>query len=517
MRKFYTFLILVSAVLCTNAQTIYSTDFSTREEFEKWTVLDWNDDGNSWSFNSENEPGKQVYYTAHETNEADDVLISPAIIPTINGNVIVHFNLSASTGTEALMILVGDTPNIDEMYPMTNFSEIFAGSYSKFVIQNETTAGKPFYIGFYIHSEKNQGTLYLSDFVCEEKESLVDLKMVEILSPVSGSNLSAAEQVKVKVRNVGYCDNNTYPFEVYVDGEKVLEETGYFCTTVGSSDATYTLKGTIDLSKPRHLYDIKVAIAHPRDYNPDNNSKSVSVRHIAPAEIPYATGFEQADYNDETKIFNQNSDSGTWAIAEDTETTEIARTGTGYVCFRGDADNAADDWLILEPLPVSSGNYTLKFWYRGLDTTPEKFAVYYGNEASPEAMTSKIAEYNPITSETYSEASNVITFDAPQTVYLGFHAVSDAGASGIAIDDLTFEEGGDSGIKSAFADDFISISGGIIYASNSENSSIYVYDTCGRNVISTDSNSANLNSLAKGIYLVKVITATGVHTAKIAK
>ena len=185
MRKFYTFLILASAVLCTNAQTIYSTDFSTREEFEKWTVLDWNDDGNSWNYNSENESGKQVYYTAHETNEADDVLISPAIIPTINGNVIVHFNLSASTGTEALMILVGDTPNIDEMYPVTNFSEIFAGSYSKFVIQNETTAGKPFYIGFYIHSEKNQGTLYLSDFVCEEKESLVDLKMVEILSPVS--------------------------------------------------------------------------------------------------------------------------------------------------------------------------------------------------------------------------------------------------------------------------------------------------------------------------------------------
>lgn len=516
-KKIYLLLILASAVLSTNSQIIYSTDFSTREEFEKWTVLDWNSDGNSWVFNGDNEQGKRVYYSAHATNEADDVFISPAITPTINGNVIVHFNFSTSTGTEELMMLVGDTPNIDEMYPVTNFGEIHADTYSKHIIQNETTAGKPFYVGFYIHSDKNQGSLYLSDFTCEEKESLVDLKMVDILSPVSGSNLSAEEEVTVKVRNVGYCDNNTYPFEVFVDGEKVLEETGFFCTTVGSSDATYTLKGTIDLSKPRHLYEIKVAIAHPKDNNADNNAKSISVRHIAPATIPYSTSFEPSDYNDETKVFNLNNDSGIWTVANNTENDGTTRTGTGYIRFQSDANNTADDWLILEPLTVESGNYTLKFWYHGLDVTPEKFAVFYGNEATPEAMTNKIAEYNPFTSETYLESAKVISFDAPQTVYLGFHAFSDANAAGIAIDDLTFEKGGESGIKDAIIRDFICIDNDKISTSNSIVSSIYIYDACGRTVISATSGSVDLRTLAKGIYIVKVITNTGIYTTKIAR
>ena len=107
--------------------------------------------------------------------------------------------------------------------------------------------------------------------------------------------------------------------------------------------------------------------------------------------------------------------------------------------YNYDKTNNADDWFILEPIKVDAGYYALKFWYSGDDSHPEKFSVHYGNSGSPEAMTNKIVEYAPFAKGAYQESINILHFDEPQTVYIGFYAFSDKDENWITIDDLSFE------------------------------------------------------------------------------
>lgn len=51
-RVLLTFMAAAATVAAT-AQDIYKTDFSTEEEFQKWTVIDANGDNATWKFDAE--------------------------------------------------------------------------------------------------------------------------------------------------------------------------------------------------------------------------------------------------------------------------------------------------------------------------------------------------------------------------------------------------------------------------------------------------------------------------------
>ncbi len=74
------------------------------------------------------------------------------------------------------------------------------------------------------------------------------------------------------------------------------------------------------------------------------------------------------------------------------------------------------------------------------DRHAEKFAVYWGTEQTPEAMTNKIVEYAPITTAPYIESISIIDFPEDGPIYIGFYAFSEADQNWIIVDDLTLEE-----------------------------------------------------------------------------
>ena len=86
-RVLLTFMAAAATVAAT-AQDIYKTDFSTEDEFQKWTVIDANEDGATWKFDAEGSQS-HVYYPYSATNQADDWLVSPAITPKKTGNLLV--------------------------------------------------------------------------------------------------------------------------------------------------------------------------------------------------------------------------------------------------------------------------------------------------------------------------------------------------------------------------------------------------------------------------------------------
>ena len=69
-RVLLTFMAAAATVAAT-AQDIYKTDFSTEEEFQKWTVIDANGDNATWKFDAEGSQS-HVYYPYSATNQADD-------------------------------------------------------------------------------------------------------------------------------------------------------------------------------------------------------------------------------------------------------------------------------------------------------------------------------------------------------------------------------------------------------------------------------------------------------------
>lgn len=50
-RVLLTFMAAAATVAAT-AQDIYKTDFSTEDEFQKWTVIDANEDNTTWKFDA---------------------------------------------------------------------------------------------------------------------------------------------------------------------------------------------------------------------------------------------------------------------------------------------------------------------------------------------------------------------------------------------------------------------------------------------------------------------------------
>lgn len=91
MKEIFTsFFLFCLCAVSVSAQELFSTDFSTEEDFLDWTVTDANEDGSTWKFDSSGEPSK-VFYTYNGANAANDWLISPAITPVTDGMVAISW------------------------------------------------------------------------------------------------------------------------------------------------------------------------------------------------------------------------------------------------------------------------------------------------------------------------------------------------------------------------------------------------------------------------------------------
>ena len=169
MKKFFTsFFLFCLCAVSASAQVLFSTDFSTEDDFLAWTVVDVNEDGATWKFDSWGDPS-QVFYSYSGANAANDWLISPAMTPEADGMVAVSFTVKGSSYVEKLQVMCGNAPTVDAM--TTTVSEVLT------LIDNVTThvclvdvkAGEPFYLGFKACSDADKWRLYIGSNVGQEE------------------------------------------------------------------------------------------------------------------------------------------------------------------------------------------------------------------------------------------------------------------------------------------------------------------------------------------------------------
>ncbi len=437
MKKFFT-LIVAALLTCTlSAQSLFSTQFKTADEFAAWKVVDANNDGSTWKFDDWGSPS-YVYYTYSGQNDGNDWLISPEIVPTKTGTVAVLFTFQGSSYSEAMEVYVGkDTVLANFVTPSATFPEVKDNMHSSYVLV-DATEGQAFHVAFRATTPKDRFRLFLCSVEAKHVDNAFDLGVTEITSPVTGENLGQ-ESVTIKVKNFASSDVTDFSVSYKIDDKDAVVEniTG---TIKAGEELEYTFATKADLSTPRANYTIKAFANIVDDLNATNDTCTVQVRHVAPATAPYFLGFEEDEDLSSISYYNLNNDDGDWHIEVGGGWFSLSRTGSGCLAYNYDGNNAGNDWAILEPINVEPGYYALKFWYSATANHPEKLSVHYGNGATPEAMTTKILELNPLSNETYEEAIIILHFTEAQAVNFGFYAFSAKNENWLLVDDISFDK-----------------------------------------------------------------------------
>lgn len=427
----------LAATAAASAQTIYSADFTKQDceaEFAKWTVIDANKDGDTWQYDEKGSHGF-VDYSYSSTNKADDWFISPLITPTTNGKLMVKYTTYGTSWGESMEVLTGEKPTVESLTNLYNTHDKILGAPTTLYFFYDATAGEAFHVGFHCTSPADHFKFYMQKFSVEYINKVVDLRVDSLLSPQRGYNLSDAEEVKVRIVNDGEETSDAFQVSYQVDSSEVVTETVDKTLAPGES-MVYTFKTKANLSTSRHDYQISAWPTEANDVNHDNDTLTTKVRSDGALTPPCFWGFETSEDNAQLKYYNLNEDDGDWGIYTSLWMS-FGRTGMSCLAYNYNKQNDANDWAVLDPINVEAGNYVLRYWYSGTDGHTEKYGVYWGNGDTPADMTNLI-EDREAKQGAYQEAFKVITFDKPQTIYLGFYCHSDKDENWLTIDDVQF-------------------------------------------------------------------------------
>ncbi len=437
MNKIFTLIpALAMAVNVMGAETAFTADFSTADEASvaDWTIIDANADKSTWKFDSSAEPS-HIFYSYNSNNAADDWLISPAISIPADGTYVLRIEYKGSSYGEAFEVFTGSEAKVESMTnkiaSYEDVKDVIAGD----LVFIDAKAGN-MHIGFHATTPADKFRLYLISVTLMKADNPVDLALTAITSPTDGEGLGQ-ETVTVEIENKGRVDVSSYDVAYKLnDGTAVVE---HVTTPIAvGAKATYSFNTKADLSRGHFTHKIEAYTIHPDDINPANDSFSAKVRHVAPATVPYFTGFEPDEDTDGITFLNLNNDEGDWDINIDSGWLgSFARTGYGSLIYNYDKENNADDWAILEPIQMTPGHYAVKFWYSATANHPERMRLCYGNAPTPEAMTNVVVEYNPMTNDSYLESVNIIELKEEGNIYFGFYAFSDKNENWICIDDFS--------------------------------------------------------------------------------
>ncbi|MDR2557210.1 MAG: T9SS type A sorting domain-containing protein, partial [Bacteroidales bacterium] len=232
--------------------------------------------------------------------------------------------------------------------------------------------------------------VYIDSLVIDGKVApATDLSITGITYPAAtNTDLSAAEQVTVTVKNNGYNAANSYKMYLSVNGATPIEESQ--STPINPfGTVNYTFTSTLDFSNDAN-YNLKVwvEVTGDSDHANDTVVKTVNNKICSVSSFPYILDFQEKNYG--------FLDCWTFSVADQTNTNisyvglwlSIAGTDTNYYWGFASANTVPSGkysmYLISPNLSETTENKTFSFDYMVYSaTTPESFVVgYISNEDS---------------------------------------------------------------------------------------------------------------------------------------
>ncbi|MDA9849621.1 GEVED domain-containing protein [Flavobacteriaceae bacterium] len=166
-----------------------------------------------------------------------------------------------------------------------------------------STVGQTYVINSYTSLSGDEDSS--NDGVTEDIQHLNpnDLGVTEILSPISGTNLSANELVTIEITNFGGAEQSNFEVSYELNGEQVTETVDG--PLAGNSSIDYIFSQTADLSA-FGLYEITATVNIENDSDESNNSISVNVNNsncTPTGDLSFGDGFhlfQVGDINNNT-------------------------------------------------------------------------------------------------------------------------------------------------------------------------------------------------------------------------
>lgn len=439
MRKNLSFLAVAMMIGSYAQASVLSVDFAqmTEAEFATWCVLDANNDEKTWVFSEDAVPSR-VYYTYHSTNMADDWLFAPTVTADEAGNYLVAYTIYGSSYGEALEVWTGNGVTPDAMSQLQATYENIGPEHTTYYFMLDLAAGQELTVGFHCISNPDKFRLYLENLEIKPVSNPVDLRVSNVLTPVTGEGLGQ-ETVSVEVSNIGLVDIDGFDLCYTINGEQLTREHTDMALAVGET-ATYTFAAPANLSGSRMKYEVKAWTEHPDDFMPSNNASSITVKHIGPASIPYFNGFEDPEETEDFTYLNLNEDEGYWHVATNDWIIHFSRTGDRCLGYNYDSNNDADDWAFLDGVTMQPGFYVLKYWYSATEGHPERLRVAYGTAPTAEAMEGNtLADYNPMMNSHYQEGIHIFEVKEESNIHIGFYCYSNKDENWLLIDDVSID------------------------------------------------------------------------------
>lgn len=390
------------------------------------------------------------------------------------------------------------------------------GIYTKYVA-NITFSGA-YYFAF-VGTNNSTASLRLDFVVAPAIVPTLNIAVTQMTAPSSACMLTNNEQVTAVISNAGLLDAYNFQISYQKNLGQPVTETVTDTVFVGNY-LVYDFATKVDLSIAG-TDSIRFWITAINDDDQQNDTLNYTeVNNLPALNAPVSMGFEAGEDLSGWILKDMNGDANSWSLGN---TTGLSNTGTNYAVYNYNTTTPADDWLISRCYNISTThNPYLSFYYRAMDTYPEKMNVYLMTSTEISDTLIKLVDLPDITNITYNQSITPFSVPATGVYYIGFHAYSNADMWRLLLDDMvvginaSVNENSKDVVFNVFPNPAIDL---ISFTSNYTIKQIELYNTIGQKIIDINPNTyyyqLNSSNLPKGVYFVKATTVKGQTTSKL--
>ena len=222
MKLFYTILFLTASAITAQAETVFESPLSTKEQADDWTVVNSNNDGDSYTWKFDDYFGIMGCSTTNPDLAADDWLISPAITVE-QGMYMLTFEYRGSTDGDKLDVFYGNAPTAEAMDNMLLDLGTTSGNLVTYTKMFTVGSAGEIHLGFHAKSDAWSYQVAIRNVKLSTSEGK-DLQAVEVSTSTSGYNLGTAP-VKLTIYNNGVADASNFQVGYQINKNEAVTET----------------------------------------------------------------------------------------------------------------------------------------------------------------------------------------------------------------------------------------------------------------------------------------------------
>lgn len=385
----------------------YVADFTTEAPFGDFSVIDNNEDGNTWTWSASN----FANYRYSSTLAADDYLILPIKLEA-GKNYDVTVNAANSGYPEKFEVKVGKEGTVEGLSTVAIAeTEVTSADFTDFSGSFTTDEAGTYYVAIHATSDADQFRLKVKTLTIEvgaagtAPAAVTDLVVTPTEDKIETTIVFNAPTTSVDGNEL---TENLTNIDVLRDGV-VIESVA---DVAPGSERTIVDNEEKGLTLGTHKYQVI-------PYNADGigqKSEEVSVKIVTSINVPYTVDFTQEGVIDNFTVIDANADGKTW---------NWTASNGAYNAYSSTLN--ADDYLVTAPINMIEGKkYDITAVMRAYSASyAEKFEVVIGNAATAEALTTVVIPETEVTSITATDYTGQFTAPATGKYFVAIHAISD--------------------------------------------------------------------------------------------